>query len=133
MFSISSMSFAIEVNMQDSFSYQVDQKSLLKNQEMDLSSFIVEKEHRKDSFLKRFDINNLFDLPDSLIVVSKYAAILKNKRPNHFNWSLVTSELFHESVYKDQTAHKLGDNLIALFKIVQGCAELFQVELRASL
>lgn len=108
----SSLSFAIDINMQDTFSYKVNPKSLAKSGKMDLSSLIMDEDSQNDSFLKRFDINKLFNLPNSLIVVSKYAAILKNKHPNHFDWDLVSSEQFHNSVYKDQTTRKLADNLI---------------------
>ncbi|MFK7823291.1 MAG: hypothetical protein AB8G05_03985 [Oligoflexales bacterium] len=108
----SSLSLAITVNTHDNFSYLINPKSLLNNNEMHLSSIILDDDNQNHGFLKHADINDFFDLPDSLIIASKYAAILKDKKPDKFHWELVTSESFHASIYKDQTARKLADDLV---------------------
>lgn len=106
------ISQAIDVNSRDDIGFEVDPQDLLVSKELDLANFIVDKKLKKSNIMKKLDIKNLLNLPDSLIVASKYAAILNYKKPEYFDWTLVSSENFHASLYKNQTTRKIADNLI---------------------
>ena len=86
---------------------------------MHLSSMIIDKDNEDHLIVKRFDINDLIELPDSFIIASKYSAILNDKNPDNFHWDLVTSESFHASIYKDQIARKLADDLVETITAVK--------------